>query len=347
MKVRMDPAFVDNPARPWRAFYFSLLRVSTLLLFAATLASFFDHVNWIADLISQFKFQWAFGLGLIGLLSIIAKRWWLVVFCLVGFVVNAYPIWPYFVSSNSQTQTTANIPGEGSSLGKTSGEATGKPLRIMTLNVLTSNREWDSVVRFTKSEDPDFVVLMEVDSTWEQIFKEGLDDYPYSKYVSRLDNFGIALLSKHPWVTIDVFDSETLSLPSIDVTFDGVGLAKPLRIIATHPIPPMTERNWNARNEQLFNVASRFDSSTANLMTGDFNLTPWSSNFAKILKLGGLSDPNQEVSFGPQPTWYVFPTWLGGLKLDHTLISSDIRPVELRVGPDVGSDHRGVIFDFR
>jgi endonuclease/exonuclease/phosphatase (EEP) superfamily protein YafD len=80
-------------------------------------------------------------------------------------------------------------------------------------------------------------------------------------------------------------------------------------------------------------------------MVGDFNLTPWSPVFDAVLSAGQLNDTG--MGFGVRPTWYVFPTWAGGLKIDHILSSQNIAAVNYRVGPDVGSDHRAVILDFR
>lgn len=339
MSVQTDQAFVEHPAKPWSEFFLRLMRLFALLGIVATIAGFFGGDHWVADLFAQFRFQWAFGLGVLALLFLVARRWAWFVLCLIGFLVNAYPIWPYFESSvfpkpqEAASETQAHQPGS---------------LRVMSFNVLTRNRRWDDVVKLVKQHDPDFVFFLEVDSTWEQVLTKELGElYPYARFKSRQDNFGIAVMSKHPWDSIEVFDSLALELPSIDMAFnqiEGLGLAKPLRLIGTHPIPPMSESNWNARNEQLFNVAARLDDAMANIIVGDFNLSPWSPNFPRVLEAGNLTDAS--LRFGPAPTWYVFPSWVGGLKIDHALVNQHVKPLRVAIGPDVGSDHRAVVLDF-
>ena len=116
----------------------------------------------------------------------------------------------------------------------------------------------------------------------------------------------------------------------------------------------MDQGRWEARNEQLFNIAARFDENTCNVMVGDFNLTPWSPNFQKVVAAGNLTDASKKPSgptpgltlSGLTPTWYGFPTWIGGLKIDHALVSNEVSVEDLEIGPDVDSDHRALILDF-
>ena len=49
--------------------------------------------------------------------------------------------------------------------------------------------------------------------------------------------------------------------------------------------------------------------------------------------------------FGLQPTWPAAAPWLG-VPIDHVLASPSIGIRRREVGPDVGSDHRGVMVEF-
>lgn len=337
MSVQTDSAFAGEPARPATAFFLTVLRTAAVLGIVAAVAGFWGEANWIVDLLAQLRVQWAVGLLVLVLLFALARRWWWMLLCVIGFAVNAIPIWPYVTGPIGLSQAPVVVATDSSELPK-------DQLRLMSLNLLTSNRNWDGVIESVLEASPDFLVLMEIDSVWQQICETKLaEDYPHAIVEPREDNFGIAFFSKLPIDQSMVFDSQTLELPSIDVTIFRPG-AKSLRIIATHPIPPMNELRWEARNEQLVNVADRFDESTANLMIGDFNLTPWSPCFKKVVGATNLRDVGEP--FGLAPTWYVFPTWVGGLKIDHALISDEISVQNLKIGQDVGSDHRALILDF-
>ncbi|MFT5301964.1 MAG: endonuclease/exonuclease/phosphatase (EEP) superfamily protein YafD [Mariniblastus sp.] len=296
--------------------------------------------HWLADLLVQLRVQCAIGLGAVAILLVLLKSWrWLGV-CLIALLINLIPIWPYYLDSHV-----------GSPRSSQATSSTSRPLRlrILSLNILTKNHRYGQVLDLIEAEAADFVVLLEVDASWETVLQPLSDLYPYMRFESRQDNFGIALLSKHAWSSLEVFHSEELQLPSIDAQFDALEgfppLGQPLRIIGTHPIPPLGRASTEARNGQLLRVAKRFGGETDNLMVGDFNLTPWSPVFDAVLSAGQLNDTG--MGFGVRPTWYVFPTWAGGLKIDHILSSQNIAAVNYRVGPDVGSDHRAVILDFR
>jgi endonuclease/exonuclease/phosphatase (EEP) superfamily protein YafD len=321
---------------PRFSFFRGILRGATIIGLALTAITFWADAHWLADLVAQFRVQLTVGAIVVCLLLALFRSWRFVTACLIGCVLNGWMLGPYlvptFVQERGETQTVARPDGT---------------YRLLSLNVLTKNRDWQNVIDLIRSNDPDFVVLMEIDSTWHQVLIQLEAEYPHARYEVRSDNFGIAFLSKIPWSSIESFSSASLQLPSLDAKFDGLGGpgGRNLRIIATHPIPPMGEAHWKARNEQLFNVADRLDDRSANLIAGDFNLTPWSPIFKEVLKRGDLKDAGSDS--GVEPTWYIFPTWLGGLSLDHVLASPNVTVIDHRIHSAVGSDHRPISLDFR
>lgn len=338
-----------------RSLWVAAVHVLALVGLLVTAISLFASMNWIADLFAQFKVQWAIGLIVVIVLLALARQWRWVGICAIGLVINAIPIWPYLFGPVVQTPIVDRVAAT-SEFNHDSESADGR-LRLLSLNVLTSNRRYDDVVSFIESEDSDFVVLLEINSDWEAKLEPLNRRYPFTRFEPREDNFGIAFLSKRAWSKIEVIDSAPYQLPSIDIRFEAMGsglegekfsssaLSRPLRIIATHPIPPISEFNWTARNGQLLEIASRFGASTSNVMAGDLNLTPWSPFFADVLKTGDLRD--SALGLGVSPSWYLIPTWIGGLKIDHTLVGSGVIVHSHRIGPDLGSDHRAVVLDFQ
>ena len=77
---------------------------------------------------------------------------------------------------------------------------------------------------------------------------------------------------------------------------------------------------------------------------GDLNVSPWSAEFRQLLKDSQLRDSTK--GFGLQPTW---PTHvrLMQIPIDHLLYSSDIKIIDRRVGPNIGSDHYPLIVDLQ
>ena len=317
--------------------FVSQLRVFAILGSLVTIASCLGASHWVADLLAQLRFQWLICWIVVVIGFAFTRRWrWMLLGC-VGMVVCGYQFLPYYFPPDL---AASNVAGKVDSL------EDKNTFRLMSLNVLTSNRRVQDVIDLIEAEDPDFLVLLEVNQAWEEALGVLDDRFSHSKFQSREDNFGIAFLSKHQWADLEVFQVNPDGVESMDVRFSELG---DLRIVATHPLPPIGEQNFNRRNEQLFNIAARLNSvdgqaTQANIVVGDFNLTPWSPLFEKIQTIGGLRDT--ALGLSSKPTWHVFPTWLGGLKIDHALAGAAITVQQHRIGPDVGSDHRAVVLDF-
>ena len=107
-------------------------------------------------------------------------------------------------------------------------------------------------------------------------------NYPYKKLVARTDNFGIALLSKLEMnSSIDYF--ELNSKPSIRAELKIEN--KIFTLIATHPMPPMSQSAFENRNKQLLNIVDRRSSFSENLIVvGDFNTSSFSNHFRALVK---------------------------------------------------------------
>ena len=223
-------------------------------------------------------------------------------------------------------------------------EASPNDLRLLSFNVLTSNRDFDETLELIESEDPDIILLYEIDPRWSEELQVLTTEYPFYVFEARADNFGIAALSKVPGTVLESVPTEPIDLPSVSVRFENQ--ETPVHIIGTHPLPPVGPNSSNSRNTQLLAVADMADQSTgARMIAGDFNVTPSSPWFAATAERAGVEDAAK--GFGLQRTWVVFPSYLGGIKIDHVLVGPQITVVNHRVGPDVGSDHRAVIVDFR
>ncbi|WP_442505494.1 endonuclease/exonuclease/phosphatase family protein [Novipirellula sp. SH528] len=224
----------------------------------------------------------------------------------------------------------------------------GNTYRLMTANVLTRNPEKRAVLQWIAQADPDFVVLQETDESWTTAMELGLRDrYPYHRVVPREDNFGIAMFSKHRWLSCDVvtFSSQT-SIPSIVADFE-LPDGNALHLIATHPLPPMRVSSWADRNRCFAGIAKEVNQrgNGRGIVAGDLNCTPWSYWFGRLLNESGLRDSS--LGQGIQSTWSPRATPIPGLMIDHVLVGSEIEVADRFVGPAIGSDHRPVIVDFR
>ncbi len=312
-----------------------LLKAAGWLAVVGTALALFADWNWLADMVCNFKVQYVLLSIPAAIVYALGKCWKITALLCFGIVYNLAGILPYFV----------NVPQP---------RARNEVERLMSFNLLRTNTDYQATIDQIISEDPDFIFLMEVHSGWKTQFEKLKSSYPHQKIVSHQGYTGVAFLSKREWQAVEVFDSGVISNPSIDVTFaanPNLSKSLPLRIIATHPVPPFGAALTQSREKQLIAIAKRISSNNelsetprGNLVIGDFNLTPWSPSFSRILAAGELSDAT--LGFGITPTLAPLPTWMGGLKVDHILKNELIATSDFRVKANSGSDHHMLIFDF-
>ncbi|WP_157664992.1 endonuclease/exonuclease/phosphatase family protein [Mariniblastus fucicola] len=307
------------------------------IVVVTTLAGFFARHHWLADLYTNLRMQQVIGLIGVGTILAIGRHWKWVVIAFVTLCVHV----PWFASALVPERPTVGDVPDGQ-----------RELVVMTLNVLTSNRQHDKVLQQIETASPDVFTILELGTPLHERLEDGLSStYPYRTTLPQDGgNFGIGLYSKHPLTDVDSFSTNIDSILSIGATVTVESAA--YRIIATHPLPPIGRDGFQSRNEHLQMLGDRVaglrrgNGSVPVVVMGDLNLTPWSPLFGDFESRSGLK--LAQSGQGIIPTWYAKPKPIFpfGLVLDHVLLSDDLQCVRREVGGDVGSDHRAVIVTF-
>jgi endonuclease/exonuclease/phosphatase (EEP) superfamily protein YafD len=273
---------------------------------------------WMLDLWSHF---WPFfGLSMVPVVlwQGTRRRWGQFAWAVALTLVWLWPLRPYVVPRNRPSSFN---------------------LRIVVANLFAENPTPEVALQFLREQDADVFVLLEVDAEWMTHLTTLSDNYPFGKILPREDNFGLAVLSRRPLESVVQKRFGTARVPTLIAELTD----PPLRILATHPLPPMGATNTAHRDSQLTELAELCAAEDrATVIAGDLNITPWSSTFRNTLTLGRLAD--SAWGLGIQPTW---PTWtpVPLIPIDHLLTNRQVQTVRRHVGPTIGSDHRPVVID--
>jgi len=214
-------------------------------------------------------------------------------------------------------------------------------LKCLLSNVHTENREFDRVLNFVQAERPDIAVFEEVDNEWFHHLYARTNILPHLHAIPRSDNFGIAVFSRFRPARIETEYFSDRELPSLVFHF-GTELNH-LTLIATHPLPPVFARGFEARNQHLAGLgafAAKLPSPT--IVVGDLNCSPWSPWFHQLEADSGLRDSTR--GHGVQLSWPVGLPVIG-VPIDHCLVSPSIQVIRRRLGPNVGSDHYPLVVE--
>ena len=218
----------------------------------------------------------------------------------------------------------------------------GAPIRAMLINVNTEQGDPARVMAAVRRENPDILALEEISDKWVKALDPIFQQYPYQKFETREDNFGIGLLSRIPFVSAKVESIGKADVPSIvaELAVDG----KTVTLIATHPVPPAGAEYSANRNDQLEQLAARAAATHGPLLLlGDLNVTPWSCHYRKLIRTSRLTDSAAGRTI--TATW---PTFLHslGIPLDHCFHSAEVVITSRQVGDHDGSDHYPLIVSF-
>lgn len=216
-----------------------------------------------------------------------------------------------------------------------SGDLAGDfKLRVLSLNVHTSNSNTQAVLDHVMQADADVVFLMEVDERWMTALDSLAGRYPYRIAQPRSDNFGVALFSRIPWTKDDILWFGEARVPSIQARMNHHG--REFVFIGTHPVPPIGREYASWRDTQLRLLAehvSRLNEPV--LLVGDLNATPWSAGI-RTLTAGNMGFRSLDPPWAP--TWRARSVF--AIPIDHGLATAPLVITGTAVGPDVGSDHR-------
>lgn len=296
-----------------------LLQAAAVLTILFSFATGFDLPHRNIELFSHFRLQY-FVVSLLLLLAFALLRNPFYAVALVATAAfNASFILPWYLQDAPQTS--------------------GAELKLLHLNVHSTNTDYQRVVRFIEAEEADVVFLQEITDEWLLGTRQLLKLYPYTYSEPRPGNFGIAVFSRVPFDSAQHVDSPPLNYPTIIATLT-VG-NEPLTLISSHPTIPLGKRLYNARNEHLASVSELVNATNGKLvLLGDFNASMWCTHYRKLETATGLH--NVRRGFGVLTSW---PTVLpfASIPIDHVLVSDGIGVKKARIGKRVGSDHLPLI----
>ncbi len=223
-------------------------------------------------------------------------------------------------------------------------------LSICVANVWMNNTDYSRICSTFRESRADLLAVVELSGELlSAINSEFADEYPhFLAKASETGAFGIGLWSRYPLADAKIVDFAVREMPSIAAEVE-VGDRR-TRIIVTHPVPPIFADAWKHRNDHLRAMVNDSEikwSEKAPMRTvivGDFNLTPWSPLYSQLLEDVGLLDAS--AGAGVTPTWYRWPLFPCGLVLDHVWYSPNLRCLQRRILPEMGSDHRPIFVEF-
>ena len=213
-----------------------------------------------------------------------------------------------------------------------------KQFFMIVSNVLTTNTKYHLLIELIKKHQPDLVLTLETDQTWQNELAVIEADYPYRVPVP-LDNlYGMHLYSKLELTETEVKFILSDEIPSIH-TRVTLPSGNQVQLYCLHPKPPSpTEaKDSTLRDAELLIVGDQIkDIDESCIVMGDLNDVAWSRTTRLFQRISGLLDPRVGRHFvNTFHADYPLLRW----SLDHVFHSTDFALVHMERLPHMGSDH--------
>lgn len=216
-------------------------------------------------------------------------------------------------------------------------------LTLVTHNLYVHNNRRDDLAAWLRRQDADVVVLQEVKSEMAEVLAAAKDVYPeqffaWPEYYEEKPKIrgqlsGLAVLSRYPLSDRAMFRRTKYSAPVASAAMslpDG----QRIRLVVVHTSNPVRRSGLRARNALMAALAAELNRfSEPIVLAGDFNATPYTPAFVKM-----LLDARLTASRAYPGT---YPQFAGafGLPIDHVLVRG-ARIVDIAALDAFGSDHR-------
>ncbi len=305
----------------------TLLRIPVLLAavvaLAVTLAGRLAWTAWPFELVTNFPVQLAV-VGLVLTLCALALRAPVTTaVAALGLVINAVVI-------------------SGALTGDPRPAAPGARIVVGHLNAQTRSIDVDELGQYLETIHPDlFVVLDPVQSDVPKLTHAAPGfqvTMVGSLGESEVDFVRTVVLSRDPLDGVGHPADPAFGKSAVEMTIHAG--ASPVSLVAFGTDSPTTPGRANRRDRAL-NAAARWSAAhpARRVVMGDFNATPWSPSFRRLLHDGELFDSLD--GFGLQVSWPESNPLLR-IPIDHALLGPALAATDRGTGPSFGSQHRSL-----
>ncbi len=211
-------------------------------------------------------------------------------------------------------------------------------IRLLSSNVLMTNREYHLLLSEIHQIDPDIVMLLETDQGWKDRMDTLKQKYPYAVSQAQDNTYGMLMYSKYKLIDPRIDFLIEKEVPSID-TKVALPSGQIIQLYCIHPTPPSPTENDRSteRDAELMIVGKKVaKDSLPTIVAGDLNDVAWSSSTRLFLNVSEMLDPR--IGRGFYNTFNAkifFLRW----PLDHFFHSSHFKLKNLQRLSNIGSDH--------
>jgi endonuclease/exonuclease/phosphatase family metal-dependent hydrolase len=222
----------------------------------------------------------------------------------------------------------------------TADAASGRPLRVMTINMLFGRADVTTIMQLVREFAPDVLSAQELTpGAVSDLDAAGLKEImPHRVLQAEWSAGGSGLYSRYPMRALwDLMPPVGHQMPAALISVPG---GEPIEFVDAHPFPPLGPQvtGWNE-------AMAAFPSTSPDrirIIAGDFNASLDHAALRGVLARG-YKDAADQVGAGLIPTWPANKRVPPFITIDHVLVDQRVGVQEVSVRDVPGTDHRAVL----
>ena len=287
-------------------------KAAIAVLLLCSLTPYAPFSNFLSDIPSHFILQYAIGCLVLGTAALWLRLGRFYFFCLaLAFTLNMNVLAPYL-----DRHDTAALPPQ--------------TIKVLQANVLTQNRNAALLAKLIADQQPDIIVLAEINDAFRKLAADIKPHYP-----AQTMRHKVAVFSRLPAADISPAQGRYAAahISALTVTWQG----QTIDIVTLHTPTPLQDLR---KRDAALTEAADFIRTRPNpvIFAGDINASPWCPAVQNFTAATGLISARRH--HGILPSW---PQWLPAsflrLPIDHVFADQSLKAHDLRLAVPIGSDH--------
>jgi len=212
--------------------------------------------------------------------------------------------------------------------------------KLMVYNVFMENEAYEDARKMLIKADPDLLVILETNKTWDKELKPVKEKYPFIIGTLNDVGYGMVIYSKIKLENTERYYLNNKNVPSYSFEIQPDN-RPPIKIFSAHPPPPNSFEempdNVGDKEKALTIIGAKIkQSDQPSIVLGDLNDIAW-GHTEELMDAGGkLHDVRVGRgfynSFNAHSFWMRWP-------LDHVFVTSQFSLKNIQLLDNAGSDH--------